>query len=1377
MNKISEQLLEAMDILLDQKASTYKFDRTIQATIFSVMNLDTGEYRVRYDGNIFLAYSSDLEKTYKEEDEVYVTVPEGDFSNRKLIISLADGSLTYNQLTSLQNTVFEASPPFDVLYNNIYDPAQEYGVVAGVDPEAELGHLYIYQGPDEYDPSGFHGLFQQYASQYEYIRIQASFLTQFHSQHVKGNYGLEVVFYTVDGSTVTYTLDINQFLGDPYSFSVFAPQQIILRTQKNILSGLKSIKLFQKDFEPDHYVADGLPTEEENLTDPNIFVTDVNIQYVDIKDLSTTDYYLTIQTPQGIVFTPQITSIDLVAQLIYKGENIMSEKNCINTWFKQDLSVLVGSADYDKNAGFGWRKIDKTGVTINIESTDVYHQERYKLVTEFQDSIFTAEIGLQNSANPHSMAIRQITNGEDVLLRLEGEEGLKGDWYVLYPDGTYLPLDSQQNSIYINAYLKYSSITFYCSVYDAQNHYIGVLSQQVQNSESADDLTISYSGEDTFRYDANGDITIEDSEKERNLQVILTWKEGFATAYTVEWYLQSGIDLINIPRDKDNALEVDSSMMDNIWVDNNNILHYNIRQKYKVNYTNNVFEVRIRTMAGDVYSFTKEILFLKDGDQGTNGTTYIASIRPCDGNGMKISGLCPLTYNILWGAPISLRCYVYKDGELINKDSSYAIRYDWSGINITLNGTPDRLPSSENDTVSVNGYKTIYPTSSSVDLQTYAKVTVSVTDTAHEGKQVQIYTTYPIDIAMNNIQYNLIDISSIPGYIKYTSSGQNPSFYSNDINYYYNQVPRNDLISSVNTNLLTIRTESSGKRYLVPASTYIFDKINSNTESSVAVLKFDSPFGSEMVLIHPIIMYLDNYGNEAINGWDGTALQTDESSYLFAPQVGAGTKDSANRFTGVVMGRDSGQRLVGLYGYQSGLNTFGLLQDGTAFFGARTGGGQININGKTATITGGDGGDSASGMTLNLADLRTSGTSSAIKVGGSVFQVLYNGALTATSANITGNIYAAGGQIGCDASHRGGWTITTNTISSGSGNGTVGLSSAAPFAFWAGRSSGGSAYDASLTPDKKISSAAPFVVTNDGFLHATNVYISGNISAQTGSIGGWTIGSNSLYSGSGSSRVGMASSGNGSYAFWAGNEDPASAPFSVTRSGNITANSGTFKGTVQTRSFKDLNNKDMMNSNGQFTANYLDVKGLNVNEKFKIDSQGNVTINGGSISWANVKDPSTNKTVSDLATDKVKDLAEGKFTNGTVKPYTFIDGTTISAPTVKGGKILAGQFMNLQGNNYITMGDSSSLYPQEIPSVVYFQHWYTGASSPDTTRPIFAMGLVYNDMESRYNWVLAPMSRVMLEYHPTARNSGTMYPVNTWDFSNATVRGITAVFA
>jgi hypothetical protein len=46
---------------------------------------------------------------------------------------------------------------------------------------------------------------------------------------------------------------------------------------------------------------------------------------------------------------------------------------------------------------------------------------------------------------------------------------------------------------------------------------IGVLEYTMSNSESQDDIEISYDGDDSFRYDSNGDITIEDSEKERTL--------------------------------------------------------------------------------------------------------------------------------------------------------------------------------------------------------------------------------------------------------------------------------------------------------------------------------------------------------------------------------------------------------------------------------------------------------------------------------------------------------------------------------------------------------------------------------------------------------------------------------------------------------------------------------------------------------------------------------------------------------------------------------------------------------------------------------------------------------------------------------------------
>ena len=42
---------------------------------------------------------------------------------------------------------------------------------------------------------------------------------------------------------------------------------------------------------------------------------------------------------------------------IYNGEDIMDSKKCVCQWYERDLSVVVGSDEYSKSAGFGWRKI------------------------------------------------------------------------------------------------------------------------------------------------------------------------------------------------------------------------------------------------------------------------------------------------------------------------------------------------------------------------------------------------------------------------------------------------------------------------------------------------------------------------------------------------------------------------------------------------------------------------------------------------------------------------------------------------------------------------------------------------------------------------------------------------------------------------------------------------------------------------------------------------------------------------------------------------------------------------------------------------------------------------------------------------------------
>ena len=178
------------------------------------------------------------------------------------------------------------------------------------------------------------------------------------------------------------------------------------------------------------------------------------------------------------------------------------------------------------------------------------------------------------------------------------------------------------------------------------------------------------------------------------------------------------------------------------------------------------------------------------------------------------------------------------------------------------------------------------------------------------------------------------------------------------------------------------------------------------------------------------MMYLDTYGNEAINGWDGTSIKTQDGS-IFAPQIGAGEKNSAGVFTGVVMGKDSQQSLIGLYGYQLGVNTFGLKEDGTAFFGSKTGGGQIVINGNSATIQGGSGGNSKDGMTIILANVQGVDTTKAINVNQGKFYVQYNGFLHAEDVEIEGTVTATiltateGGTIGD-------FTISKEGLSGGS---------------------------------------------------------------------------------------------------------------------------------------------------------------------------------------------------------------------------------------------------------------------------------------------------------------------------------------------------------
>ena len=83
-------------------------------------------------------------------------------------------------------------------------------------------------------------------------------------------------------------------------------------------------------------------------------------------------------------------------------------------------------------------------------------------------------------------------------------------------------------------------------------------------------------------------------------------------------------------------------------------------------------------------------------------------------------------------------------------------------------------------------------------------------------------------------------------------------------------------------------------------------------------------------------------------------MDTDEGIIL-STMLGAGRKNSANQFEGVLMGDvrkgtgDNAIDKVGLYGYQDGVQSFGFKVDGTAFIG-KSSGARLEFDGNTGTI-------------------------------------------------------------------------------------------------------------------------------------------------------------------------------------------------------------------------------------------------------------------------------------------------------------------------------------------------------------------------------------------------------------------------------------------
>lgn len=182
------------------------------------------------------------------------------------------------------------------------------------------------------------------------------------------------------------------------------------------------------------------------------------------------------------------------------------------------------------------------------------------------------------------------------------------------------------------------------------------------------------------------------------------------------------------------------------------------------------------------------------------------------------------------------------------------------------------------------------------------------------------------------------------------------------------------------------------------------------------------------------------------------------------------------------------------------------------------------------------------------------------------------------------------------------------------------------------------------------------------------LYLSGQMVVEKGSkIAGWNVLEDKLYSGSGSSYVGLGTSGD--YRIWAGNSDPEKAPFTIKKDGTVSgSNVNITGGTLKVGS--DFN----VTSSGALTAKSGKIAGFTIEGDTLYGSQVGIDAESGGdyAFWAGAAKGSSSSAPFRVGHDGSLTASKGTIGGWTVGPTSLSGSGTISGGTIEGSAISGG---------------------------------------------------------------------------------------------------------
>ena len=396
----ANNLFESIKIINKSLLEGLQFDRTVVCTIIDDSQREKGTYIVT-DGSVsFTAYSENT--TYRNKNEVYVTIPNGDYDNNKLI--------TGKKMRSDSVEPFIYISPFSTIVDvtgNLITTTDNYGLVANspsvyyetvvdIVNESNYGSYYIrddetliYSQAKKYDENTQY--YQKYTDgigkvifekeyanpYYNFTRLglQASFQAWLQEYNcVAGNYGLKLTIQFVPEQSVSETLnepttrimylDVADMIGNPYGFETYYNQEKVFDIEG--LGGLKYIKLefFQEC--GSFYTQEGkilpyLNDFNDEILFSNLFVKDckVCIGY-EVGNYNTE--FVQINSFNSKTYTSKVSQVsdnkkEISLKWIHideEGNQIQVDKNSAYEYEIRWYRYILGEPSSDNYGGPGW---------------------------------------------------------------------------------------------------------------------------------------------------------------------------------------------------------------------------------------------------------------------------------------------------------------------------------------------------------------------------------------------------------------------------------------------------------------------------------------------------------------------------------------------------------------------------------------------------------------------------------------------------------------------------------------------------------------------------------------------------------------------------------------------------------------------------------------------------------------------------------------------------------------------------------------------------------------------------------------------------------------------------------------------------------------